>query len=150
MSWIYEQSTGKLSSTESGYLSTGYSGAPAGKNNPAMQNVPNVGPIPVGRYLIGSPIDSPEHGPFALPLTPDAANQMFGRSGFLVHGDSIPHPGDASEGCIIQPRDARIFVWNSGDRELDVIEGPVVPSAADLDAVAAEQKLQGASGPEAT
>lgn len=124
--WTYRQSTGVLS-PQSGTVTTvepmqGYSGAPAGKNNPAMQNVPNVGPIPQGNYTISAPYNSPDHGPFAMPLIPDPANEMFGRAGFLMHGDNIEHPGCASEGCIIMPRDVREAVWNSGDRGLVVIE----------------------------
>ena len=99
----------------------GYSGAPEGKNNPAKQSVPMVGPIPQGTYVIGTPFDSPEHGPHAMHLSPDPANDMFGRSGFLMHGDSIEHPGCASEGCIIMPRDVREQVSASPDKLLAVL-----------------------------
>ena len=121
--WLYEQSTGKLSSTESAFVAFGYSGADAGKNNPAMQSVRELGPIPHGIYAIGAPFDSLEHGPFALRLAPDAANEMFGRSGFLMHGDSHEHPGCASRGCVILPLEARRAVAASADRELHVISG---------------------------
>jgi len=121
--WTYQQTTGKLSrdGTPEG---SGYSGFQAGKNNPAMQNVANVGPIPQGKYSIGAPqcVDSPgPHGPFILPLTPDSANQMFGRSGFLIHGDSIVQPGTASHGCIIMARLIRDAIAASGDQELTVV-----------------------------
>jgi hypothetical protein len=46
---------------------------------------------------------------------------MFGRSEFLCHGDSIEHPGDASEGCIIQLRDVRRQMWESPDHTLEVV-----------------------------
>ena len=121
--WIYEQATGKLRSTESGFLATGYSGYGDGKNDPRAQSVPGMGPIPCGVYAIGGPFESIEHGPYAMRLTADAANQMFGRGGFLMHGDSLEHPGCASKGCIIMPRDAREEVWASGDRELQVFAG---------------------------
>ena len=39
--------------------------------------------------------------PVAMPLIPDPANQMHGRSGFFIHADSIADPGSASEGCIV-------------------------------------------------
>lgn len=103
---------------------TGYSGFEAGKNNPALQNVANVGPIPQGRYTIGKPecVDSPgPHGPFVMRLTPDAANQMFGRDGFLIHGDSIVKPGTASHGCIIMGRLIRNAIAASGDHDLTVV-----------------------------
>lgn len=117
--WVYNQANGNLSH-DGALIGTGYSGAPSGKNNPAMQNVACIGPIPQGNYAIGEPFDSPAHGPFAMPLEPDPSNEMFGRSGFLMHGDSIEHPGCASEGCIIMQRAVREAVWNSGDRELEV------------------------------
>ncbi|HEU5411778.1 MAG TPA: tlde1 domain-containing protein [Candidatus Acidoferrales bacterium] len=121
--WLYEQSTGKLLSTESVFVACGYSGAGAGKNNPAMESVRELGPIPQGIYAIGAPFDSLEHGPFAMRLAPDAANEMFGRSGFLMHGDSREHPGCASRGCIILPLEARRAVAASADRELRVLSG---------------------------
>jgi hypothetical protein len=103
---------------------TGYSGAePNGKNKPNMQEIPDVGPLPCGYYTItGPPFDDPKHGPFVLRLVPDPTNQMFGRSGFLIHGDSIEHPGAASEGCIILPRNVRQRIWYSGDRDLLVVD----------------------------
>ena len=119
--WLYIQATGELVSAAGEVVSTGYSGAGAGKNNPSMQEVIDVGPIPQGLYGIEAPIDSPIHGPYALPLVPDARNDMFGRAGFLIHGDSIDHPGFASEGCIIQPLAAREQVWDSGDHQLQVV-----------------------------
>jgi len=130
--WIYEQSTGKLSSTDTGFLATGYSGNGTGKNNPLAQSIHDVGPIPSGVYAIGAPFNSPDHGPFALRLSPDAANQMFGRTGFLMHGDSREHPGCASKGCVIMPREARETVWASGDRELQVCAGGTLPTDPEL------------------
>lgn len=123
--WFYEQATGRLSSTESDFVAFGYSGAGAGKDNPAMQSVRDLGPIPQGVYAIGAPFDSIEHGPFAMRLAPDAANKMFSRSGFLMHGDSREHPGCASRGCIILPRHARETVAASADRELRVLSRPL-------------------------
>lgn len=121
--WTYEQSTGLLLNGVGTIVGSGYSGAGDGKNNPNMQEMPDVGPIPCGWYIIGQPENTIDHGPYALPLFPDIENQMFGRSGFLMHGDSIPHPGAASEGCIIQERYVREAVWTSGDHRLQVTSG---------------------------
>lgn len=124
--FFYSQTTGTLSQTVDTLktvLGTGYSGAePTGKNDPLMQSVPDIGPIPQGFYTIGIPFDSPEHGPHAMHLLPDAENRMYGRSGFLMHGDSIEHPGCASEGCIIMARPIREKVSASGDIRLQVIQ----------------------------
>jgi hypothetical protein len=38
-----------------------------------------------------------------------------------MHGDSKAHPGSASHGCVILPRATREEVWQSGDRELEVV-----------------------------
>lgn len=119
--WTYNQSNGNLS--RSGDLvGTGYSGAePDGKNNPLLESVPDVGPIPRGIYEIDEPFDSSVHGPYALALIPAEGNTMYGRGGFMMHGDSLEHPGAASEGCIIMPRSIRETVWQSGDHELQVV-----------------------------
>jgi hypothetical protein len=58
----------------------------------------------------------------ASKIPPDSANTMFGRSGFLIHGDSIARPGFASRGCIIAGRLIREAIAASGDAGLTVIE----------------------------
>jgi len=102
-------------------LAIGYSGLGIAKNDPSAQHIPNMGPIPCGKYTILEPIDSPSHGPYAMHLVPDTANEMFSRSAFMIHGDSLEHPGAASDGCIIQPKSARMTIWESGDHDLQVI-----------------------------
>lgn len=119
--WTYDQASGTLTTPDGSPLCQGYSGAGEGKNNPAMQNVHDVGPIPQGTYWIEAPFNSPAHGPFAMPLNPSPSNEMFGRSGFLMHGDSLEHPGCASEGCIIMPPEVRHTVYSSGDLQLKVV-----------------------------
>jgi hypothetical protein len=119
--WTYAQKTGDLQQ-DGKHVSTGYSGASEGKNNPAMENVHNVGPIPRGDWTIaGPPVDSKDHGPYVLKLNPAPSTETHGRSGFLMHGDSKAHPGSASHGCVILPRTAREEVWQSGDRDLEVV-----------------------------
>ena len=80
-------------------------------------------PFLLGKYTIGSPHDTLTHGPFVLPLQPDAGNQMFGRTGFLIHGDSVVEPGTASRGCIILSRAMRNDIALSGDKSLRVMSG---------------------------
>ncbi|MDR6492915.1 hypothetical protein J2797_002810 [Paraburkholderia terricola] len=121
MPWTYQQSTGKL--TFNGELvERGYSGAATGKNNPAMQTVPNIGPIPRGTYRISEPHNSPHTGSYTLGLMPAAGTNTFGRTAFRMHGDSLRRPGTASEGCIIMGVQTRHRVWASGDRQLEVIQ----------------------------
>jgi hypothetical protein len=121
--WKYVQRSGELFDSAGHCQGVGYSGIGLGKNNPAQQSVHNVGPIPVGTYTIGLPHNSDTHGPFVLPLTPYSGNEMFGRSGFLIHGDSVINAGMASEGCIIQARATRDAVANSDDTTLQVVSG---------------------------
>ena len=119
--YFYSQEDGRLVHDFELPLGYGYSGHGEGKNNPALQHVPDVGPIPVGDYTIEPAINSPTHGPVAMPLSPDHANDMYGRGGFLIHGDSLEHPGEASLGCIIMPRNVRDIVSAGTDRRLRVV-----------------------------
>ena len=122
MNWTYQQSTGAIADPSGSPSGTGYSGADGCKNDPAAQDQSCRGPIPAGDYDIDlTPFDSPAHGPFVLRLTPDPENEMFGRSGFLIHGDSAAHPGKASEGCIILARSIRETISASGVNRLTVI-----------------------------
>lgn len=120
MTWQYEQVTGRLLQ-DGERVAIGYSGAGECKNDPSAQDVHNAGPIPRGTYTIGEPYDTKTHGPYVLRLTPDASNAMCGRSGFLIHGDSVVAPGTASEGCVIVGRAIRQKIWDSGDHELRVV-----------------------------
>lgn len=117
--WIYNQGTGKLLQN-AGLVGTGYAGRDAGKNNPAMQNVKGIGPLPCGFYIIGQPEDRSDTGPFSIKLHPDSGNNMFGRSSFFMHGDSIKAPGTASHGCPIFSRAVREKVNASTDKILKV------------------------------
>lgn len=126
MSWRYEQSTGKLFTPEGTLIATGYAGGNCGKNpeginNPEMQNVKGVGPLPVGKYTHGVVVMQSQLGVFAIPLIPDPANEMHGRGGFYMHGDKIAEPRCASEGCIIMPRFVREQYYNSVDPTIEVV-----------------------------
>lgn len=119
--WTYAQKTGGLW-CDGKQVGSGYSGCDEGKNDPDMQAVPDVGPIPQGEWLIvGPPVNTPGHGSYVLRLQPAPETETFGRSGFLMHGDSIESPGCASKGCVIMPRATREAVWNSGDTHLEVV-----------------------------
>lgn len=127
--WIYAQTTGELTNDAGVIVGSGYSGGdqgahPEAVNNPDMQNLRDIGPIPQGVYTIGSAVDGQRTGPVSLPLTPDPANEMFGRAGFYIHGDRIGHVGEqlASDGCIILARDLRELIVASGDTDLTVTE----------------------------
>lgn len=126
MSWVWDQSAGELR-RDGKLVSRGYSGKDRGKNNPALQNMPGIGPIPRGMWRMVRVYDSASVGPFAIELhavdaTPDDdRHDETGRGAFRIHGDSIRAPGTASKGCIILPRAVREGLWRSGDRLIEVI-----------------------------
>jgi hypothetical protein len=127
MPWVFEIAAGSLYDPAGAFAATVYAGGDVGKdlsgvNNPADESIPDVGPLPEGNYTFGTPLDHSVLGPFAIPLQPDAANDMHGRRGFFVHGDLIggaPHSG--SEGCIVTPRPTREAMWASADHSLQVV-----------------------------
>lgn len=121
MSWTWHISLGEMESP-TGEIYHGYSGAPGTSlNNPAYCSVANVGPIPQGFWSMGTPRDDAHKGCDVIPLHPDFSTDTHGRSGFLIHGDSIAHPGTASEGCIILDHAARMTLINSAEKLLAVI-----------------------------
>lgn len=124
--WTFKQSNGQLFNRDNECIATGYAGGncgknPEGKNNPYMQEVPCVGPLPRGRYQLSALVPQSQLGPYAIVLTPAPTNEMFGRGHFYIHGDRTLMPGSASEGCIIMPRTVRQMMWMSDDHDLLVI-----------------------------
>jgi hypothetical protein len=119
--WIYSQRNGSLVHYGE-VVGAGYSGSGAGKNNPDMQEVHDIGPCPRGSYVISEPFDSAMHGPLTFRLTPLPGTEMFDRADMMIHGDAIRHPGCASHGCLCLPHAVREQVANSTDRHLEVVE----------------------------
>lgn len=120
--WTYFQSSGILLKPDGDMQATGYSGHGVGVDNPTDQNIPDVGPIPQGLYLIGQEFTHPQCGPISMRLDPMDGTNTFGRSGFLMHGDTISLDHTASHGCIIMDRITRTVVSISSDRVLSVKE----------------------------
>jgi RHS repeat-associated protein len=134
LDWIYSQGSGQLfhqpSDSFGGGPPTpvgppGYTGHGLGVNNPALELIPSVGPIPIGSYSIGPQQTNVTGAGLRLPgsmrLTPDPANWMYGRGGFLIHGDNSRQDRSASEGCIIEGPAVRNSIGKSADRVLRVI-----------------------------
>lgn len=124
----YEQRTGRLLDSSGNLLAKCYSGIGPAKNNPACQMLIGQGPIPQGMYTL-SAVEyvngTSPHGPYVIVLTPDKGNTMFGRAGFLMHADSIHHPGQASFGCIVVlgGLDQREKIWTQTVHRLMVVAG---------------------------
>jgi hypothetical protein len=117
--WLYHQTTGALWH-DALFVDTGYSGHGPGKDCPADQSIPFVGPIPRGLWHIGPARTDPHLGALAMPLTPDPTTNLSSRFGFWMHGDSITHPGQGSDGCLCLSRPARAAVALSQDTLLTV------------------------------
>ena len=118
----YHNSTGRLVCTDASGRTTvdqtGYSGTGAGRNNPAMESVHNVGPIPSGNYSVGTGHAGGHTGPQTLNVDAVAGTDTHGRDAFRIHGNNARN--DASEGCIIMPRNVRDTISNAGGARLTV------------------------------
>ncbi|MHB8440420.1 MAG: tlde1 domain-containing protein [Acidimicrobiales bacterium] len=132
----FKISTGAILADDGTLLGTGYAGNGDAINDPTQCDQHAHGPLPVGFYALGTPIDRPHTGLFSIPLTPDASNQMHGRSAFYVHGglsgepdtsptmDNIPLSPTvrtASDGCIVTARSVREAVAADIDQRLNVV-----------------------------
>lgn len=92
----------------------GYSGNRSMLNDITVDYLSGRGPLPAGLYTIT--LTNNEKGPLTHHLEPDPKNEMFGRSGFLIHGDKIDGPlHNASDGCIVSPAWTR-EIFKVGDR----------------------------------
>ena len=119
--WTYNSANGSLSK-DGVLVGTGYSGHGDGINNPSLEQVHNVGPIPRGSFTISHFFNDPGgKGPVVARLTPDEGTDTFGRGGFMIHGDNSEHDGTASHGCIVLARSLREQIATSGDTILQVV-----------------------------
>ena len=119
--WTYEQATGKLFK-DGDYIVTGYAGHEEGLNNPDMEGIRNVGPIPCGDWNIGPAFTHDKAGQVTMRLTP-IGHDAKGRDGFLIHGDNTKGNRSASNGCPIIQRAARNKINDSEDKLLRVVRG---------------------------
>jgi hypothetical protein len=124
--WEYSQSTGRLTHVDSDgtrkFVATGYAGQGEGLNNPDMQDVKHVGPIPRGTWDIGNQYNHTVLGRHVMNLTPRAGTNTFNRTAFRIHGDNSYLNYSASEGCIILGLKVRDQIAKSGDNILRVIK----------------------------
>ncbi|HEY5998128.1 MAG TPA: tlde1 domain-containing protein [bacterium] len=129
LAWVYSRSSGQLTHEDpplrSVDVGTGYSGHGLGLNNPTLQFLRNVGPIPQGTWTIGpqqnNTTGSGTNLPASMRLTPAADTQTLGRDGFLIHGDNGRGNRSASQGCPVFNRNIRNQIGGSDDNTLVVI-----------------------------
>ena len=110
----YSQREGTFRIMGSEQVLYGFSGRGVGRNQTAHEDEKGVGPIPRGIYSV----TLRDHARFKAPafyLHPNDQNEMFGRSGFWIHG------GTESHGCIILQRAERITVRNKRVGKLIVV-----------------------------
>lgn len=127
--WIYEQKTGRVFFDDGSKTNLvdadSYAGHGEGLNNPSLESVQGVGPIPRGEWKIHGQKDhltnDKRNLKMAMELTPVGHN-AHGRSGFFWHGDAVATAGQhlASHGCIISSRSVRDKVAKSGVTKLIV------------------------------
>jgi hypothetical protein len=117
----YNSSTGAFKTSDGNLVALCYSGHGDGLNNPALEAVAIVGPIPRGRWQI---VRWDDHhgtkGPIVAVLRPDG-HDAHGRSGFLIHGDNTAANHSASHGCIIMNRPARVLLRAGGQMSFEVV-----------------------------
>jgi hypothetical protein len=119
---IFNVRAGTLSTPDGIVHGKAFSGNHDGLNNPDMEQVEGVGPIPRGLYNIGEPRDGGHLGPFVMNLDPCPGTDVFGRSLFRIHGDSAnDFDKTASHGCIVTSRMTREFINGLSDRRVRVI-----------------------------
>ena len=104
---LYDRQTGTLTLWDTDGNSPpitidAFSGALDGKNNPALENIPDTGPIPQGKYEI---LDYPrDRNWYRLDridsiLRNDVDDDLYNRNQFRLH------PGSTSYGCITVPKE---------------------------------------------
>jgi lipoprotein-anchoring transpeptidase ErfK/SrfK len=114
--WLHDESSPEKAKR----LGKGYSGHPPHVNETEAEALKARGPIPRGSYRVHRPFDHVRLGPGCMFLEPNQGN-LFGRSGFLIHGDNRYGNNSASHGCIILPRAVRIEVGNLAPIDLTVV-----------------------------
>jgi len=107
---LFTEDSGSQISNPGDFYAGGDAGlVPEAVNNSAFQDQHNTGPLPQGSYSIGDPTVDQHLGP-VMWLTPDPANQMFGRSSFGIHCKNskrdagmlgTPAGRNSSDGCIV-------------------------------------------------
>ena len=110
--WTYSQSTGEMVGPD-GETMQGYSGYGDGLNNPDMQDVENVGPIPRGEWDI-----SDSYGKMRINLKALNVQGISNRDlkSFEIHGDNPSLNYTASQGCIIINGIHNRRLFRQGDR----------------------------------
>ena len=98
-----------------------WAGRGEGKNNPAWQQIHNMGPLPQNTYSLGEWTVHPHLGPLVSELTPGPDQEMYGRDGFWIHGPGESNYGQESKGCVVIPRAWRELVRATCEKYIEVV-----------------------------
>lgn len=99
----FQQSTGLITDEAGEVVAHAWAGHGDGLNNPAMQEIHEVGPLPQGVYEVRPWEDNhPPLGPMVAHLV-QIEGETFGRDAFYIHGPSSTHYMQESKGCIVVP-----------------------------------------------
>lgn len=120
MPWVYKVSTHTFYLNGTYQFAADYSGRPGFWNDSANECVIGMGPLPRGTYTIGPAFYHHKTKAYTMRLIPFVENQMCGRDGFMIHGNSAAHPRTASDGCIILNLSGRKEINDSSDKILVV------------------------------
>lgn len=119
----FEQSSGAIRDEDGMLIGKGWAGHGDGKNNPAMQSVHDIGPLPQGLYDVGAWEEiHPGLGPWVAHLA-QVEGETFGRSAFFIHGPAVDPAkyGQESKGCIVVPRQIRLLIKGMNPDQIRVI-----------------------------
>ena len=109
MNLNWSQSRGSMTTDDGRLIAVGFAGNHDGRNNPDMQSVHDVGPLPQGVYRVGAWGPHAELGQLSAPLT-QIAGETYGRSGFYIHGPGGADPSQCSKGCVVIEHSQRLVV----------------------------------------
>lgn len=124
---IYAQASGRLWLRDEGTLEKvaslgrGYSGHSPYVNKTEAEGLVAAGPIPRGSYRLVGPFNHVRLGPVVFYLDPAKGTNLFGRSGFFIHGDNAYGNQTASHGCIVLSRAIREKIATTPVKTLVVV-----------------------------
>ncbi|AST78601.1 TPA: DUF2778 domain-containing protein [Citrobacter farmeri] len=120
MPWVYKINAHSFYLNGRYQFDARYSGRSGFKDDSVNECVRNNGPLPRGTYTIGPAFFHVRARAWTMRLTPYPENKMCGRDGFMIHGESSAHPGEAFDGCIILDLPYRKVIAASSDKILVV------------------------------
>jgi RHS repeat-associated protein len=105
--YIFDVRAGRFYGIDGTVSSRAYAGRHEGLNNPDMQAVHDMGPLPTGTYTLGANKNRHKAAD-CFRLTPSPGTDTMDRGGFWIHrGNFRQPPGNSSKGCICLPDEIR-------------------------------------------